>query len=53
MSRWGQTKNFPRFPKSALHEFYQVRLEYYSRRMARIISKYHPAAATGAQVFAG
>ncbi|CAL5229801.1 g13195 [Coccomyxa viridis] len=24
MSRWGQTKNFPRFPKSALHEFYQV-----------------------------
>lgn len=24
MSRWGQTKYFPRFPKSALHEFYQV-----------------------------
>ena len=24
MSRWGQTKYFPRFPKSALHEFHQV-----------------------------
>ena len=26
MSRWGQTKYFPRFPKSALHEFHQVLL---------------------------
>ncbi len=24
MSRWGHTKYFPRFPKSALHEFHQV-----------------------------
>ncbi|CAL5229804.1 g13200 [Coccomyxa viridis] len=24
MNRWGQTKHFPRFPKSALHEFHQV-----------------------------
>ncbi|CAL5225844.1 g8627 [Coccomyxa viridis] len=24
MSRWSQTKDFPRFPKSALHEFHQV-----------------------------
>ena len=24
MSRWSQTNDFPRFPKSALHEFHQV-----------------------------
>ncbi len=62
MSRWGQTKYFPRFPKSALHEFHQVllstvypckHLDCCSYRTAQITLICHQTASTAAQMPAG